>query len=63
MSRSLLGLARRHQALWPAGQRAYASAADVALAEESPFLRFATPVPQPSTFTPVLSSLPETAVR
>ncbi len=64
MQRSLGGLARRHRALWATatGQRAYASAAESALAEESSFLRFATPVPQPISYTPILNTLPSTEV-
>lgn len=62
MQRSLYGLARRHQALWATGQRAYASAAELAVSEESPFLRFASPVPQPIPYTPILSTLPSTEV-
>ena len=62
MQRSLCGLARRHRALWGTGQRAYASAAELALAEESPYLRFATPVPQPISYPPILNTLPSTEV-
>jgi hypothetical protein len=43
------------------GVRQYA--AEVALAEESPFLRFATPAPLPYNFVPALSGLPETKVN
>ena len=68
MQRALTGFARRQQgSLWAAGLRAYAAAAaDVAIApaEDSPFLRFASPVPHPTVFGPdILSSLPPTDVR
>ena len=67
MQRALAGFARRQGSLWAAGQRAYAAAAaDVAIApsEDSPFLRFASPVPHPTVYGPdILSSLPETDVR
>ena len=63
MQRSLFGLARRCSALCATGQRAYASAAELAVAEDSPFLRFASPVPQPTSVTPILSSIPATEVK
>lgn len=57
---------RAWQAL-KAGQRCLAQgarhyAAEVALAEQSPFLRFSTPVPQAYDFTSALSDVPETKV-
>ncbi len=42
--------------------RAFASAADVALATESPFLRFSNPYPTAIDHTPLLSTIPETQV-
>ncbi len=68
MQRSLLRLARRQSSLWPAGQRAFSqptgqlTPGELAVAEESPFLRFASPVPQPTTYAPLLSSIPDTSV-
>lgn len=41
--------------------RAYAVAgAEVAVADESPFLRYATPVPQPYSYANLLGSIPAT---
>ncbi|EIE25550.1 putative mitochondrial processing peptidase [Coccomyxa subellipsoidea C-169] len=68
MQRSLLRLARRQSSLWPAGQRAFSqptgqlTPGELAVADESPFLRFASPVPQPTTYAPLLSSIPDTSV-
>ncbi|CAK0746042.1 hypothetical protein CVIRNUC_001663 [Coccomyxa viridis] len=62
MQRSLVSLARHQRALLAAGQRAYASAAELAVAEESPFLRFASPEPAPVTYGSVLGQIPETSV-
>ena len=42
--------------------RSYASG-DVAVSEQSPFLRFATPVPQAYNNIQALGSVPETKVR
>jgi hypothetical protein len=43
--------------------RAFAAAgAEVAIADESPFLRYATPVPQPYSFANLLGSIPATQV-
>ena len=62
MQRSLVSLARHQRALLAAGQRVYASAAELAVAEESPFLRFASPEPAPVTYGSVLGQIPETSV-
>ncbi len=65
MQRSLAALARHQRALLAAGQRGYAAAAaELAVAEprDSPFLRFASPVPEPIAFDPILSTLPRTDV-
>ena len=63
MQRSVAMLGRHQRALLAAGQRAYASAAELAVAQESPFLRFASPEPQPVTYGSVLGQIPETQVR
>jgi processing peptidase subunit beta len=55
----------RFQAIAPgAGQtRAFAAVAnEVAVADESPFLRYATPVPQPYSYANLLGSIPATQV-
>ena len=62
MQRSLLRLARQQRAVLAAGQRAYASAAELAVAQDSPFLRFASPEPHPVTYGSVLGQIPETQV-
>ena len=62
MQRSLVSLVRHQRAVLAAGQRAYASAAELAVAEESPFLRFASPEPAPVTYGSVLGQIPETSV-
>lgn len=48
-----------------AGLRSYAAAPMVKVDEhgDSPFLRFASPVPQPQNMLPALGSIPETKVR
>lgn len=42
--------------------RAFAAGAEVAVADESPFLRYATPVPQPYSYSNLLGSIPATQV-
>ena len=44
------------------GLRSYASAAEVAVAEESPFLRFSSPFPQTVSYAQALATVPETKV-
>jgi hypothetical protein len=39
-----------------------AAGAQVAVADESPFLRYATPVPQPYSYSNLLGSIPATQV-
>ena len=57
------GVARRQARLLGQQTRGLALAAELTSAEESPFLRFATPVPQPYSFQNVLGQIPETKVR
>lgn len=63
MQRSLVKLACHQRVVLAAGQRAYASAAELAVAQESPFLRFASPEPQPTTYGSILGQIPETQVK
>lgn len=63
MQRSLVGLTRYQRAVQAAGQRTYASAAELAVTQDSPFLRFASPEPQPVTYGSILGQIPETQVR
>ena len=60
MQRSLLRLARQQAAVLAAGQRAYASAAELAVAQDSPYLRFASPEPHPVSYGSLLGQIPET---
>lgn len=60
MQRSLLRLARQQAAVLAAGQRSYASAAELAVAQDSPYLRFASPEPHPITYGSLLGQIPET---
>ena len=60
MQRSLLRLARQQAAVLAAGQRAYASAAELAVAQDSPYLRFASPEPHPIAYGSLLGQIPET---
>ncbi len=53
----------RFQAIAPGAcqTRAFAAAAgEVAVADESPFLRYATPIPQPYSYANLLGSIPAT---
>lgn len=59
--RALVSLARRQKDAIHA-VRTFASGAEVAVAAESPFLRFATPAPQAYNFTQALGDTPETKV-
>lgn len=38
------------------------SSSELAVSEDSPFVRYSTPVPQPNTFVPALATLPATRV-
>ena len=62
--RTALAVARRQAVLLESAQcRAFATAANqVVVSEEPVFLRYATPVPQPYSFSNLLSSIPETRV-
>ena len=65
MQRSLGGLATAPPCAVGHSHRASAptpAQQNLALAEESSFLRFATPVPQPISYTPILNTLPSTEV-
>ncbi len=39
-----------------------ASSSELAVSEDTPFVRYSTPVPQPNTFVPALATLPATRV-
>lgn len=51
------------QALQRSIHTSSASQSELAVTEESPFVRYSTPVPQPNTFVPALATLPATRVR
>lgn len=57
----LRGLSRGRRRLVDAA-RSFATA-DLAVADQSPFLRFATPVPQPYNHLQAVGSIPETKVK
>ena len=61
--RALSGLIRRQQRELARATRDYAAQAAVIPAEESPFLRFANPVPQIYTHESILGEVPETKVQ
>lgn len=62
--RTALAVVRRQRGLVESAKcRAFATAANqVAVSDEPLFLRYATPVPQPYSFSNLLSSIPETKV-
>lgn len=62
--RTALTVARRQRSLVASVQyRAFATAAnEVAVSDEPLFLRYATPVPQPYSFSNLLSSIPVSKV-
>lgn len=61
--RGLVSLVRQQRDLSQLAVRAFASAAsEVAVASDSPFLRFSNPYPAAVDHTPLLSTIPETQV-